>query len=68
MTHFEEKTSDYRVLVGKSEERDHLEDLVVHGSAMNWQVHVCTGWHKKNACFFFQIIVILFIFQYKKLC
>ena len=27
--------------MGKCEERDHLEDLVVHGSSINWQVHVC---------------------------
>jgi len=40
VAHLEKKVSAYGVLVGKSEERDHLEDLVVHGSAMNWQVHV----------------------------
>ena len=27
-----------------------------------------TGWRKKKACFFFQIIVALFIFNIKKLC
>jgi hypothetical protein len=35
------ESNAYRVLVEKPEERDHLEDLSVHGSSMNWQVHVC---------------------------
>jgi hypothetical protein len=46
----EEKVSAYRVLVGKSEERDHLEDLVVHGSSMNWQVHVCISLEEIYRC------------------
>jgi hypothetical protein len=41
MWHIWEKVRAYRGLVGKCEERNHLEDLVVHGSSINWQVHVC---------------------------
>jgi hypothetical protein len=46
----EEKVSAYRVLVGKSEERDHLEDLVVYGNFINRQVYVCISLGKIYCC------------------
>ena len=50
VAYMEEKVSAYRVLEGKCEERDHLEDLAVDGRCVNWQIHVCVSLGETPRC------------------